>query len=324
MVAAEEIDESVKAALYAQIEQWRKAPTPQGLTALGNKLKDAKVGENTRARIKFVALYLGGPATTPPVQYPRVQTDLSASSVLASAALRAITEPLVDPGEEVKNKVDTMLMDYQARLRHGLPTLEVQARLADAVSVMTPEDREIARGRGRTIRDNPAGDYKPLWPDHVDRDELAASVRAYAVLAPSVEARVAREDGLDPQWALDQRDRAEAMRTRIDKAARSGKGLHRLEKDQLRAVLTDIEAGKVSVPDMLLADDRSTASIDRDRADEIAHQAAAINRRELEEILATAAAPEGTARRHQPSHRGADPPRCGPNLVAGLRIRRSG
>ncbi|MGW4719725.1 toprim domain-containing protein, partial [Nocardia sp. NPDC004260] len=197
MVAAEEIDESLKAQLYAQIEQWRKSPTPQGLTELGNKLKDAKVGEHTRARIKFVALYLGGPATLPPGV-----TELGAGSVLASAALRAMDEPLVDPGEEVKNKVDTMLMDYQARLRHGLPTLEVQARLADAVSVMTPEDQQIARDRGKTIRANPAGDYKPLWPDHVDREELAATVRAYAALAPSVEARIARADGLDPQWAL--------------------------------------------------------------------------------------------------------------------------
>ncbi|MEU2258543.1 toprim domain-containing protein [Nocardia xishanensis] len=291
MVAAEEIDESVKAQLYAQIEQWSKAPTPQGLTALGTKLKEAKVGEHTRARFKFVALYLGGPGFAPPAV-----TELGAGPVQASAALRATGEPLVDPGEEVKNRVDTMLMDYQSRLRHGLPTLEVQARLADAVSVMTPEDRELARDRGKMIRANPAGNYKPLWPDHVDRDELAATVRAYAALAPSVEARIARADGLDPQWALDQRDRAEVMRTRIDKAIRSGKGLAPLEKDQLRAVLTDIEAGKVSVPDMLLADDRSAAAVDRDRADEIAHQAAAINRRELEEILATSAAPEGTAR----------------------------
>ncbi|MGW4720650.1 hypothetical protein, partial [Nocardia sp. NPDC004260] len=67
---------------------------------------------------------------------------------------------------------------------------------------MTPEDQQIARDRGKTIRANPAGDYKPLWPDHVDRDELAATVRAYAALAPSVEARIARADGLDPQWAL--------------------------------------------------------------------------------------------------------------------------
>ena len=297
MIAAEEIDESAKAQLYAAVEQWRKDPTPQGLSALGKKLKDAKVGEHTRGRIKFAALYLGGPATTSPLQYPRVQTDLSASAVLASAALRAMDGPVVDMGEAVKNKVDTMLMDYQAKLRHGIDTVEVQARLAEAVSVLTEEDQQLARDRGKTIRANPAGGYRPLWPEHVDREELAATVRAYALLAPQVEARAAaREDGPEPQWAVEQRERAEVMRTRIDKALKSGKGLAPLEKDQLRAVLVDIEAGKVAVPDMLLADDKTTASVDRDRTDEIAHQTAAINRRELEEILATSAAPEGTAR----------------------------
>jgi hypothetical protein len=296
MIATEEIEESTKQQLYAAVEQWRKEPTSQGLSELGKKLKDAKVGEHTRGRIKFAALYLGGPATTSPLQYPRVQTDLSAGAVLASAALRAMDSPVVDMGEAVKNKVDTMLLDYQTRLKTGLDTVEVQARLADAVSVLTEEDQQIARDRGKTIRKNPAGQYRPLWPEHVDRDELAATVRAYAALAPSVEARLAREDGLDPQWAIEQRERAEQMRGRIDKAIKSGKGLDSLEKDQLRACLVDIEAGKVSVPDMLLADDKTTAGVDRDRADEIAHSAARINRRELEEILATSAAPEGTAR----------------------------
>ena len=117
MIATEEIDESTKQQLYAAVEQWRKAPTPQGLSELGKKLKSAKVGEHTRGRIKFAALYLGGPAATSSIQDPRVQTDLSASAVLASAALRAMDEPVVDMGEAVKNKVDTMLLDYQARLR---------------------------------------------------------------------------------------------------------------------------------------------------------------------------------------------------------------
>lgn len=291
MIATEEIDEATKAQLYAQVEQWRKAPTPQGLSDLGKKLKDAKVSDATRGRIKFVALYLGGPAAA-----PLALTELGAHATLASAALRAMEEPVVDMGEAVKNKVDTMLKDYQDKLRRGIDTVEVQARLAEAVSVMTEADQQIARDRGKTIRSNPAGEYRPLWPEHVDRDELAATVHAYAVLAPEVEARIAREDGLDPQYEIVQRDRAEVMRARIDKALKSGKGLAPLEKDQLRAVLADIEAGKVSVPDMLLADDKTTAAVDRDRADKIAHQAAEINRRELEEILATSAAPEGTAR----------------------------
>ncbi|WP_280392811.1 toprim domain-containing protein [Nocardia wallacei] len=293
MVAAENIDESTKQALYAQIEEWRKAPSQHGLTQLTKKMEAAGVGEQVRTRARFVALYLGGPssedATTPggPPSY---------RAMWAVGALRKLPEPLVDPGEEVKHRVDTLLLDYQTKLRHGHDTIAVQARLAELVSVMTEEDRQIARDRGKTIRDDPAGSYKPLWPEHVDRDELTATVRAYAALAPTVEAQVARDDGLDAEWAVAQRDRAEVMRRQIDKAIKSGKGLHDLERDQLRAVLADVEAGKTTVPEMLLADDRSAAALDRDRADDIGYQTAAHNRREVEEILSTAAAPEDAVR----------------------------
>jgi hypothetical protein len=291
MIAAEELDESVKHALYGEIEQWRKSPTPQALSALTKKMEAAGVGEQTRHRTRFVAVYLAGPATG-----GVAVTDLSGTAVQASTALRKMTDPEVDHGEEVKNRIDTMLLDYQARLKHGHDTVGVQARLAEAVAVLTPKDQQIARDRGKAIRANPAAAVKPLWPEHVDRDELAATVRAYAVVAPVVEANIAKDDGLDPEWAVAQRDRAAVMRARIDKAIKSGKGLAPLERDQLRAVLADIEAGKTAVPDMLLADDRSVAAVDRDRADEIGRQSAAHHRRELEQILATHAAPEGTAR----------------------------
>jgi hypothetical protein len=291
MIAAESLDESVKVGLYAQIEEWRKAPSPQGLSALTKKMADAGVGEKTRTRAQFVALYLGeGASGLTPVK------DLGGRAASAAAALRKMPEPLVDPGEEVKNRIDTLLLDYQSRLKHGLDTVGVQARLAEAVEVMTEADQKTARDRGKAIRANPAAEFKPLWPNHVDRADLAATVRTYAALAPTVESRVASPDGLDPQWAVEQRDRAAALRKKIDKAIKTGKGLDDLERDQLRAVLTDVEAGRVAVPDVLLADDRSVAQIDRDRADEIGHEVAYLHRRDLEEILATSAAPEGTAR----------------------------
>lgn len=291
MIAAENIDEKAKAELYAQIEEWRKAPSAQGLEDLTKKMQDAGVGEYARTRVKFVALYLGEGATgLTPIK------DLSGQAASAAAALRKMPEPLVDPAEAAKFRIDTMLLDYQSRLKHGLKTREVQARLAEAVEVLEEKDQQLARNRGKEIRSNPSADYKALWPGYVDREELAASVRAYAALAPTVESRIARPDGLDPQWAVEQRDRATELRKKIDKAITSGKGLDPLERDQLRAVLTDVEAGRVAVPDMLLADDRSAAAVDRDRADEIGHQAAIRHRRELEEILATSAAPQGTAR----------------------------
>ena len=292
MIATEELDESTKQELLGLVEQWRKAPSPQGLTALTKKMEAVGVGADVRTRTRVVALYLGGPATAP----TKVHDLASTTAISAAAELRRLPEPLVDLGEVAKHRTDTLLMDYQAKLRHGHDTTSVQARLAETIAVMTPEDQETARERGTAIRANPTRDYTAIWPEHVNRDELGATVRAYAALAPTVEARIAQPDGLDPQWAADQKTRAEAMRRQIDKAIKSGKGLHDLERDQLRAVLTDIEAGKGTVPDFLLADEQSVSSMDRDRADEIARHTATRNRRDLEEILATAAAPEGTAR----------------------------
>ncbi|OBB51766.1 hypothetical protein A5748_16455 [Nocardia sp. 852002-51244_SCH5132740] len=323
MIAGEDLDESAKQELYAQIEQWRNSPTPQGLSALQKKMKAAGVGESTRARARFVALYLGGStATTSRVNSldgpstadeQRAQVrDLDApgtaadelrgkvrnldSAATAAAALRRMESPLVDPGEEAKNRVDTLLVDYQTRLKHGHDTISVQARLAEAISVMTEEDQTKARERGKEIRKNPAATRKPLWPDHVNRDDLAATVRAYALLAPTVEDHLTRENGPDLLWTQGKKEQAEAMRAQIDRAIKSGKGLHDLEKDQLRAVIVDIEAGKTAVPDLLLADDRSAAVIDRERSDEIAREAAHYERHKLEEILRSGAAPEGVAR----------------------------
>ncbi|OXR40248.1 hypothetical protein B7C42_07673 [Nocardia cerradoensis] len=309
MIAGEDIDESAKQQLYAQIEQWRNAPTPQGLSALQKKMKEAGVGESTRTKARFVALYLGGSSAatskvnnldTPGTAADDLRSqvrDLD-SAATAAAALRRMESPMVDPGEEAKNRVDTLLMDYQTRLKHGHDTVGVQARLAEAISVMTEEDQAKARERGKEIRKNPAAERKPLWPDHVNRDDLAATVRAYAALAPVVESRVINPDGtdVDATWAQAQKDRATVMRAQIDRAIKSGKGLHDLERDQLRAVIVDIEAGKTAVPDLLLADDRSAAVIDRERSDEIAHDSARYHRHKLEEILRGGAAPEGVAR----------------------------
>ncbi len=293
IVAAENIDESKKAELYAEIEEWRKAPSPHRLSMLTKKMEAAGIGQDTRTRTEFVALYLGGPAYA-----PVTRSELgSGASAAAATALRKMTEVVVDPGEEVKNRVDTMLLDYQVRLKAGWDTTGVQARLARAVALMNPADQETARDRGKEIRKNPAGVYKPVWPQHVDRDELAATVRAYAALAPVVTDRVAREDGLDAEWAVAQKDRAEVMRAQIDRAIKSGKGLTSIERDQLRAVVTDIEAGKTAVPDMLFADDRSTAALTLDRSDEIARATASHSSHRLEKILSSTAVPEGAARR---------------------------
>ncbi|MFG3525077.1 hypothetical protein ACGF5S_32800 [Nocardia nova] len=294
MVAGEDIDESAKQQLYAQIEEWRKAPTPQGLAALNKKMEAAGIGADVRTRARFVALYLGGPSIAGSEKVDASYEPMPS----AAAALRQMREPLVDLGEEAKYRVDTLLVDYQTRLKHGHDTVGVQARLAEAISVMNEKDQTIARERGKAIRSNPAGQFKPVWPDHVNREDLAATVYAYAALAPMVEARALSGEGtdVDATWAAAQKDRVTTMRAQIDRAIKSGKGLHAVERDQLRAVLVDVEAGKTVAPDLLLADDRSVAAFDRDRSDDIARQTAAYHRRDVEEILAAAPAAQGIAR----------------------------
>jgi len=257
-----------------------------------NSLNGRETADEQRAQVRG----LDAPGTAADELRSQVR-DLE-SAATAAAALRRMESPLVDPGEEAKNRVDTLLVDYQTRLRYGHDTIGVQARLAEAISVMTEDDQAKARERGKEIRKNPAAERKPLWPDHVNRDDLAATVRAYAALAPVVESRALSGEGtdVDATWAEAQKDRATAMRAQIDRAIKSGKGLHDLERDQLRAVIVDIEAGKTAVPDLLLADDRSAAVIDRERSDEIARDSARYHRHELEEILRGAGAPTGVAR----------------------------
>ncbi|MFI5783765.1 hypothetical protein [Nocardia sp. NPDC051570] len=292
MVGAEDIDESKKAALYADISTWQRNPSGHNLGELTKKMEAAGVPEKTRTKIRFVGVYLGTPDGTEVPVADRAATAL----VTPVAELRRLGEPLVDPAEECKPRVDAMLQRYQDRLRHGVDTRTVQDQLAEAVAVMTDEDREIARARGTAIRRNPAAEFKPLWPDHVDRDELGEKIRMYASLAPQVEARITQDDGVDAAWSTSQRERTIKLGADIDKALTKGKGLHRLEKDQIRAVIAAVEAGDSVVPDMLWADDRSAAAIDRDRADEIGRSVAAGHRRQLEEILSSSAVPAEAAR----------------------------
>ncbi|MGX1763271.1 hypothetical protein ACWIG5_41350, partial [Streptomyces lydicus] len=173
----------------------------------------------------------------------------------------------------------------------------VRERLAEAMAVLTTEDQQAVRDRGNAIRTNPGGKFAALWPDHVDRDELATTVRMYATLAPQAEATAGKASDLDDATAAGLAKAAARHRRAIDRAIKDGKGLHELEKDQLRAVLRDVEAGKTTTPELLWADDRSAAAVDADRAAKIAQDTTHAHRRQLEQILETNAAPAGTVRR---------------------------
>ncbi|MFI7531502.1 hypothetical protein [Nocardia salmonicida] len=287
-----DLSEEAKTELYAAVEAWRADPSTSRLDSLTKKLTAAKVDPTVRHRIRFVGAYLG---QANGIEALSEATTFEAA--MATRELRRVAEPLVDPGEEAKGRIDKLLVSYQDGLRIGGPTDRVRERLADEVSRLSPEDQKTARARGVSIRDNPAGKYKPLWPDHIDREELADVVQMYAVLARQAE-RVAAEAGSLEEVAEDGVvKRAAAARQKINYAVANGKGMHQLEKDQLAAVVADVDAGKTKVPALMFADERSAAALDRSRADIYARDNARVTRRKAERILESSAVPPGVARR---------------------------
>lgn len=293
MIAAEEgLEQSAKEELYAAIEAWRANPTARQLDALNRTLADKGVTGPVRTRVRFIAAYLGNPGELVPID------ELGkVAAVSATTELRKMATALVDPGEEVKPRVDQLLESYQDALRLGGPTTSLRERLTEAMAVLTPEDEQAVRARGNAIRSNPAGTFPRLWPDHVDREELATTIRVYATLAPQAELAAGKAGALDDATATALTKQADKHRRAIHKAVTQGKGLHEWEKDQIAAVLRDVEAGKTTTPELLFADDRSAAAVDADRSTRIAHDTSHAHRRQLEQILETNHAPQGTVRR---------------------------
>jgi hypothetical protein len=301
LVAAEkDLPEETKAKLYQAIEEWQRNPNGHTLQTLTKKLEAAGVADKTRTKVKFVAVYLGAPDALTPLE------DLAVAAISpAAAVLRKLGEPLVDPADECRFRVDTLLAEYQTKLRTGIDTAGVRERLTDVISVLPAEEQDKVRELGKTIRANPAAEVKPLFPGYVDRVQLADTVRAYAALAPQMELQALKPDAMDADWfakevkgKAGQQQRAAGMRQKIDQAIASGKGLHDLERDQLRAILADIEAGKTVAPEMIFADDRTAAALDVERNEHIARQAAHAHGRKIEQILDNgAASPVGAVRR---------------------------
>ncbi|MGY2025867.1 toprim domain-containing protein [Nocardia gipuzkoensis] len=284
VAADDDIDESTKIALYAAIESWRTDPSHDRLETLTRQLKDKKVTEQTRNRVRFVFAYLGDDT--------QIGSEETGNAVSAAQELASHTRPLVDPGEEAKARIDTLLETYQEQLKVGAPTQQVQQQLAGEVEVLVMQDQEATRERGKAIRANPAGNYPRLWPNHVDRDELTTHMRAYATLAPQAEAAAGQAGDLADVTAVQLRKSAARHKAAIKEALTTGEGLHPLEKDQLRAVLRDIDAGKTDLPEQLFADDRSAARVDIKRCERIAHDNARARRRDLDKILDDGAVPE--------------------------------
>ncbi|WKG13585.1 toprim domain-containing protein (plasmid) [Nocardia sp. PE-7] len=292
LVADTAVDDDRKAELYAAIETWRAHPSAKALTELTKVMDDKGVPEKVRTQARFVAVYIGRPGDVVPM------ADLAQiRAVQPTAELRKLPEALVDPGEEVKPRVDELLARFQDRVKLGAPTESIRTQLSEAIAVMTPEDQAAARDRGLAITKAPTQEFPALWPDHVDRDELATKIRMYATLAPQAELAAGKAGDLDDAAAAGLMRQAAKHRGAITKALKSGKGLHEYERDQISAVLRDIEAGKTQTPDMLFADDRSAAAVDADRATHIARDTSYASRRQAEQLLKSNMAPEGTVRR---------------------------
>ncbi|MFE3023357.1 toprim domain-containing protein [Nocardia tengchongensis] len=299
MVAAEDLDQSTKEQLYAEIDKWHRDPSASRLGELTRTLADKGVGEQTRRQIRFVASYLGAPLD----EVPGGKVDVI-SAVSPAAELRRMGVSLVDPGEEVKPAVDDLLRGYQDRLRVGNTRMTAAARaeLDDAMSVLTPEDQEKVKARGKAIMANPSAHFGKLWPAHVDRDALTRDVQQLVQLAPLVEADTIRAGGIVEGTTLALMDKQiSEHRKNITTAITTGEGLHQLEKDQLKAILRELEAGAIRdykhLPQMLFADDRSGAKAEAKRSVQLAHDAAAGRRHEVEKVLDTNAVPRGTVRR---------------------------
>ncbi|MGW0006069.1 toprim domain-containing protein [Nocardia grenadensis] len=290
IAAQEGLDESVKQGLYAEVRQWSQTPSAATLDELSKKLVAAKVPDKTCTEIRFIGVYL---STQAPVTDPGRTT--SAASLTSTHLLRKLDAPLVDPGEEIKPRIDQLLVSYQDQLRAGHVTDLIQARLASAVRLLTPEEQTAVRERGEAIRREPTKAFAAMFPDHVDRDELAGTVQLYAALRPQADRAVVTAGDYDAGDATALRVRADKARKKIQTAIRNGKGLHQLERDQLEMVLADVDAGKIP-PQMVFIDDRSAAAADADRADGIARESARQTRKEALEMLSGAGVDPAAAR----------------------------
>lgn len=290
IAAQEGLDESTKQSLYAEIREWSRTPSAATLDELGRKLAAAKVPEKTVAQVRFIGVYL---STQAPVTDPGRST--SAPSLTGTHLLRKLDSALVDPGEEIKPRIDALLVSYQDQLRAGKVTELTQAKLANAVRLLTPQEQEAVRERGAAIRREPTKQFAQMFPDHVDRDALGSAVQLYASLQPQADRLAVAAGDYDSADAAALRQRADKARKKIQTAIRSGKGLHELERDQLEMVLRDVDAGRTP-PAMVFVDDRSAAAADSSRADSIARTTGRQVRKETMEMLTGIGVDPDTAR----------------------------
>ncbi|MBF6102153.1 hypothetical protein IU510_29490 [Nocardia cyriacigeorgica] len=270
-------------------------------TQLDTALAETKLSSDDRARVEFVVDYLRGDTS---------RVDLLASPVY------------VDPGEEARGRVTTMLDAYAD---HKLAPQEI----GEQISVMTSEDQEKVRAVGRRIAaelandtGNPTAVDTAVWPGYVDRDKFTEALQEYAADAGELarEAHyVATTDltehgGEEIGVSDDIGARIERMATTRDalrEQALHSPGLHALERAQLMATISDIDTGRITtanqLPELLLIDERSKAAVDEQRILAPAAQLADTTRQQLTELVGRAGI--------EPGHRAAAAIHGGVNAI---------
>ncbi|WP_280484501.1 hypothetical protein [Nocardia cyriacigeorgica] len=257
-------------------------------TQLDTALAATKLGDDDRARVEFVVDYLRGDTS---------RVDLLASPVY------------VDPGEEARGRVKTMLDAYADR---KLAPQEI----AEQISVMTSEDQDKVRAVGRRIAaelangtGNPTEVDTAVWPGHVDRDKLTETFQEYATDAGELarEADYVATTDLAAEYGGEEIGVSDDIGARIERMAIAREalreqalhspGLHALERAQLMATIADIDTGRITtasqLPELMLIDERSKAAVDEQRILAPATQLADTTRQQLTELVAKAGIDRG-------------------------------
>ncbi|WP_189094653.1 hypothetical protein [Nocardia jinanensis] len=219
---------------------------------LRQDLAEAQLNDTDRARVEFIVDYL--------------RADISRTDLLD-------TPVLVDPGEEVRGRIPKLLEHFAAkRIAPG--------EIAEEISVMTDADQEAVRAVGRAIAAGEAVDYR-VWPEYVDRDEVAEELNLYAMdveeqreqadyiaehdISGETPEQLGVGDELGPRL-----ERMATRREQLHAVATGPNGLTTLERAQLAAVLTDLDAGRIrndkELPELLWTDERNKADVDQRRS----------------------------------------------------------
>ncbi|MFE9328257.1 hypothetical protein ACIHDR_46055 [Nocardia sp. NPDC052278] len=194
---------------------------------IASAMQRADLSAETRNKVLFVFAYFSG--------WRQEEFDLQSSPVL------------IDPGEEVKGRVDA--------LRAAAEIAWTSQQSEKQFAVLSTTDRQL-------LSASPASP----WPDHVNRDLLQQILNEHArtVRAAQIHATVLARD---PDQAVGEGaeriiDQLEAQRRAILALVDHGQGLDGIERDMIRCLLDEAANGDAELPALVLVDERSKKAAD--------------------------------------------------------------